>query len=202
VDVSAKEFVQFFEANLKASRKKSYAPLETMASLIEAAVSRGHARVIAAKPYFQDQSGDHRQSSPYDAAIVYVWDNRRCYYWLSTYRIASADNSNAKPHPDATKLLAVKAMEAAQAMNLIFDADGVATPGADNLYRNMFGLDEEQRRDVFQRETLSERFYRRYRQQFKTVMADSISLVNTLEFKQEAVRPLESGHSVEQSLSN
>jgi hypothetical protein len=171
VDISAKEFVQFFETNLKASQKRSYSPLDTMTFLIEEAVSRGQARAIAAKPS-RSQSVDHGRSSPYDAAIVYVWDNERCYYWLSTHRIASADDSNAKPHPDATKLLAVRAMEDAQAMNLIFDADGVATPGAGNFYRNMFGLSKEQRRDVFQRETILERLYRRYRQQFKAVIAN------------------------------
>ena len=121
-----------------------------MTVLIEEAVSRGHARAIAAMPYSRSQSVDHGRSSHYDAAIAYVWDNDRCYYWLSTHRIASADNPDAKPHPDATKLLAVRAMEDAQAMNLIFDTDGVATPGADNLYRNMFGLSNEERRDVFQ----------------------------------------------------
>ena len=170
VEVSAKEFVQFFEANLKASKKKSYSPLDAMTFLIEEAVSRGQARAIAARPHSPIQSVDHHRSSPYDAAIVYVWDNDRCYYWLSTHRIASADNSNARPHPDATKLLAVRAMEDAQAMNLIFDADGVVTPGAENLYRNMFGLSKEQRRDIFQRETILERFYQRYRQQFKAAI--------------------------------
>jgi hypothetical protein len=172
VDVSAKEFVHFFQANLKARRKKSYSPLGTMTFLIEEAVSRGQARAIAARPHSRSESVDHGRSSLYDAAIVYVWDKDRCYYWLSTYRIASADNSNAKPHPDATKLLAVKAMEHAQAMNLIFDADGVATPGAANFYRNMFGLSEELCRDVFQRETVFERLYQRYRQQFKAVTAN------------------------------
>ncbi|MEA2262506.1 MAG: hypothetical protein QOJ51_5331 [Acidobacteriaceae bacterium] len=172
VDISAKEFVQFFETNLKASKESSYSPLDTMTFLIEEAVSRGQARAIAARPNSRSQSVDHGQSSPYDAAIVYAWDNDRCYYWLSTYRIASADNSNAKPHPDATKLLAVRAMEDAQAMNLIFDADGVTTPGAENFYRNMFGLSNEQRRDVFQRETILERFYQRCRQQFKAVIAN------------------------------
>ncbi|MGA9718225.1 MAG: hypothetical protein WBQ79_08080 [Acidobacteriaceae bacterium] len=172
VEVSAKEFVEFFEANLKASKKRSYSPLDAMTFLIEEAISRGHGRAIAARPTSGSQSVDHSQSSPYDAAIVYVWDNERCYYWLSTRRIASAGEVNAKPHPDATKLLAVKAMEDAQMMNLIFDADGVATPGAENFYRNMFGLSKEQRRDVFNRETLLERFYQRCRQQFKTAIAN------------------------------
>jgi hypothetical protein len=160
VDISPKEFVQFFEANLKASKKMSYSPLDTMTFLIEEAISRGQARAIAARPHLVH----HGRSSPYDAAIVYLWDTDRCYYWLSTHRIASQNNSNPKPHPDATKLLAVTAMEDAQAMNLIFDADGVATPGADNFYRNMFGLSNVQPRDVFQRKTMLERFYQRYRQ--------------------------------------
>jgi hypothetical protein len=172
VDVSAKEFVQFFETNLKASKEKSYSPLDTMTFLIEEAVSRGQARAIAARPNSRSQSVDHGRSSPYDAAIVYVWDNDRCYYWLSTHRIASADNSNAKAHPDATKLLVVRAMEDAQAMNLIFDADGVTSPGAENFYRNILGLSKQERRDVFERETTLERFYQRYRQQFKAVIAN------------------------------
>jgi hypothetical protein len=169
VDVSAKEFVQFFGTNLKASKESSYSPLDTMTLLIEEAVSRGQARAIAARPNSRSQSADHGRSSPYDAAIVYVWDNDRCYYWLSTHRIVSADNSNAKPHPDATKLLVVRAMEDAQAMNLIFDADGVTSPGAENFYRNILGLSKQERRDVFQRETILERFYQRHRQQFKRV---------------------------------
>jgi hypothetical protein len=172
VDVGAKEFVQFYETNLKASKEKSYSPLDTMTFLIEEAVSRGQARAIAARSNSRSQSVDHGRSSPYDAAIVYVWDNDRCYYWLSTHRTASADNSNAKPHPDATKLLAVRAMEDAQAMNLTFDSDGVTSPGTENFYRNILGLSKQERRDVFDRETTLERFYQRFRQQFKAVIAN------------------------------
>ncbi|HEY3991057.1 MAG TPA: hypothetical protein VGM02_17290 [Acidobacteriaceae bacterium] len=192
VDISAKEFVQFYKANLNASKKRSYSPFDTMTFLIEEAVSRSQARVIAARPHSRSQSVDHGRSSPYDAAIVYIWDNDRCYYWLSTHRIASADDSHAKPHPDATKLLAVRAMEDAQAMNLIFDADGVATPGADNFYRNMFGLSTEQRRDVFQRETRLERFCLRLRQQFKSSDANWLSLANT-EFRYPHTKSIANG---------
>jgi hypothetical protein len=38
----------------------------------------------------------------------------------------------------------------------------------------MFGLRKEQRRDVFRRHTILERFYQRYRQQFKAVIANKI----------------------------
>ena len=170
VDISAKEFIQFFETNLKARGKTSYAPLDTLQCLIEEAISRGQARAIAAMPTSRNLPEHAGRSAAYDAAIVYVWDNHRCYYWLSTPGVPSPDN-NTKPHPDATKLLAVRAMEDAQAMNLIFDTDGVTTPGSENLYRNMFGLREEQYRDVFQRATTLERLHEKCRRQFKSLFA-------------------------------
>jgi hypothetical protein len=173
VDISAKEFVQFFETGLKARGKTSYSPLDTLTCLIEEAISRGQARAIAARQSSRSLPGYVGRSAPYDAAIVYVWDNNRCYYWLSTSAIPSADNSYTKPHPDATKLLAVRAMEDAQAMNLIFDADGVTTPGTENLYRNMLGLREEQYRDVFQRATIMERIHQKCRLQFKSLFASA-----------------------------
>ena len=40
VDISAEEFVRFFEANLKARGKTSYSPLDTLTCLIEEAISR------------------------------------------------------------------------------------------------------------------------------------------------------------------
>jgi len=172
VDITAREFVQFYETNLNAKGKRSYSPLDTMELLIEEAISRGQARAIAAKPNSHSQSVGGSHLASYDAAIVYVWDNGRCYYWLSTYRIRAADNSDAEPHPDATKLLVVQAMEDAQAMNLIFDADGVVAAGAGNHYRNMFGLRQEEHRDVFQRATLMEKFRQKYRQHFRASIPD------------------------------
>lgn len=172
VDISAKEFVQFYKTNLNAQKKRSYSPLEILTCLIEEATARGQARAIAAMPNSENRSGARDGLAPYDAAIVYLWDNDRCYYWLSTRREPLAGDTLAKPHPDATKFLAVKAMEDAQAMNLVFDADGVTSPGTENFYRNMFGLREVQRRDVFQRVTILERLRLRYRQQFKTLFAN------------------------------
>ena len=171
VDINATEFVQFFKMNLKARGKRSYAPLDAMSRLIEKTLARQCARAIAVKPRSCDALDARR--SPYDAAIVYVWDNTRCYYWLSSLRASSKENQGSNPHPDAIKLLAFEAMEHARAMNLTFDADGVATPGAENLYRNMFGLRTEQHRDVFQRENMLERFYQQYRQKFRTMVAGS-----------------------------
>lgn len=175
VELTAKEFVQFFKSNLKARRRKTYAPLETLATLIEEAVTRGCARVIAARPLSGSQSDVDCGRLSNDAAIVYVWDHTRCYYWLSTHRVPSPKNSLAKPHPDAIKFLAQKMMEHAQAMNLIFDADGVVNAGVDNLYRNIFGLREELRRDVFQRINPLEHLYQRFRRRFQTTLAMSRS---------------------------
>jgi hypothetical protein len=166
VDISAKEFVQFFERNLKVRGKRSYAPLDTLPHLIEEAMTRGCARAIAAKPNAWNGLTVDGDRLPFDAAIVYLWDSSRCYYWLSTHRVAFGEDPAVRPHPDAVKLLAFHAMEHAQAMNLIFDADGVVTLGADNLYRNIFGLRTQQRRDVFQRVSAFERLYQKSRRAF------------------------------------
>jgi len=166
VDVGASEFVRFFETNLKTKGETSYAPLAMLPHLIEEAMRQGCARAIAAKPNYLDGSARHGTHLGYDAAIVYLWDSCRCYYWLSTRRTALDSEGLPKPHPDAVKFLVLKAMEHARAMNLVFDADGVATPGADHLYRNILGLRKEERRDVFQRVHTLERLYRKSRQGF------------------------------------
>jgi hypothetical protein len=160
VDISATEFVRFYGANLKAKTKTSYAPLEIVTPLIDEAVRRGQARAIAARPKHSSAIANDSGFALYDAAIVYVWDQSHCYYWMSTHRPHSSENSCPKPNPDAIKFLAMHAMQHAQEMKLIFDADGVITPGAENLYRNMFGLRKEERRDVFQRMTALERLVR------------------------------------------
>lgn len=161
VDISPKEFVRFYEANLKAKAKTSYAPLEIVTRLTDEAVRRGQARAIAARPKTSSAKSSDSGFALYDAAIVYIWDPSRCYYWMSTRRPPSSENRYPKPHPDAIKFLAMHAMQHAQEMKLIFDVDGVTTPGSENLYRNMFGLRKEERRDVFQRITALERFVRK-----------------------------------------
>lgn len=161
VEIGAMEFVRFFSANLKARGKRSYSPLEVVLRLTQEAVRRGQARVIAARSKDTGATTDESGGTVYDAAIVYVWDHSHCYYWMSTCRPATTHHGYPKPHPDAIKLLAVHAMEHAQDMNLIFDADGVTTPGSENLYRNMFGLRKEACRDVFQRTTTLERIVKK-----------------------------------------
>ena len=162
VDINPLEFVRFFEMNLKAKGRVSYAPPEILKNLAQAAMARGCARAIAARSRACDAAQNGLSvPCPYDAAIVYVWDATRCYYWLSTHRVACGDDSIPKPHPDAIKLLVLQAVQHAQAMGLIFDADGVATPGADHLYHHILGLRKELRRDVFERINVFDRLYRR-----------------------------------------
>lgn len=181
IQITPKEFVQFFETNLNARKERSYAPLHTLTSLIEEAVARGCARAIAARQAFPRESSNNHHAFSYDAAIIYLWDHARCYYWLSTRRLLTAESNGTKPHPDAIKLLAAKAMEHAQAMDLIFDVDGVVTPGADYLYRNIFGLGKEQHRDVFERINPVDRLYQNCRKRFRmmtTVLPDSATHIS------------------------
>lgn len=160
VEIKAEEFVRFYKANLQARNKTSYWPLDIVKRLIEEGSSRGTLRAIAARQKnAANEQGSVDLEVPYDAAIVYVWDNFRCYYWLSTRRISDANSSHPKPHPDAIKMLAMKVLEHAQDMKLIFDADGVTTLGTENLYRNMFGLREREVCDIFNRTTVAERLY-------------------------------------------
>ena len=174
-EIGGEDFVRFFDANLKAWGKKSYGPLEVLTRLIDAAVSRRQARALAARPNRGNRNG-HGGPPLYDGAIVYVWDRERCYYWRSTRRIASRNSSDPRPHPDAIKFLAMKAMQDAREMNLIFDSDGIVTLGSQNLYHNMFGLRNEQGRDVFERETTLARVYQKYRTRFKSMLAGQASL--------------------------
>ena len=117
LDISADEFVDFYEVNLRESGKKPYAPLQCVRDLIKRG-QRGDApqmRVVAAK--------HRREGAPLDAAIAYAWDKKRLYLWLVTHRYSS-DNSRDKPHPHAVKLLILAGTEIARKMGLIFDADG------------------------------------------------------------------------------
>jgi hypothetical protein len=177
MEISAEEFVRFYKANLKAKGKKSYSPPDVVKRLIEEGYSRGQVRAIAARQKYlaNEQYGDSREIL-YDAAIVYVWDHFRCYYWLSTCRVPSTDSSQPKPHPDAIKLLGMKAMEHAQAMKLIFDADGITSPGSENLYRNMFGLREKEIRDIFKRTTAAERLFQKCRKRIRKIWGSCASL--------------------------
>jgi hypothetical protein len=160
IDIGADEFVSFYEANLAAAGKKSYASLESARNLIKRG-QKGDApqiRVIAAK--------QKREGAPLDAAIAYAWDNKRFYLWLMTHRRLS-DNSPDKPHPNAIKLLIIAGTEAARKTGLIFDVDGATTTGSQTLYRDILKFPHAEFRSVFTRDTKMYGLYKRFQMKFR-----------------------------------
>jgi hypothetical protein len=153
-EINAEEFIRFYSANLKARGRTCHLPLDIVRELIAEGICRGHVRVIAARQRKKDFSDRTENVSDfaYDAAVAFAWDGERYYYWLSTRRHADKNDSH-RPHPDAIKLLAVKAMSHADQLGLTFDSDGVSTPGTLHLYKEILSLHEEETRDVFERTT-------------------------------------------------
>jgi len=162
MEIGTAKFINFYEANLKAAGLKSYYPLSVASELI----ARGRegdppqVRVIAARK--------RKEGSPYDAAIACAWDKERYYFWMSTRRRPSDGD---KPHPDAIKLLIVKATHHAMSLGLTFDADGATTQGHENLYKEILKLQNTESRDVFDRTTKSARLFRKYRPTIKKTAA-------------------------------
>jgi hypothetical protein len=154
-DIEADEFIAFYDANLKAAEKRSYATLEGAHNLIVRGKSSEPARtrVIAARR--------REPGAPLDAAIACAWDSKRYYLWLITYRAAS--NDAPKPHPHAVKLLILLGTEDARSRGLIFDADGAATRGSETLYRDRLKFPHSELRDVYTRDTRWHTLYKKFR---------------------------------------
>jgi hypothetical protein len=154
ISISPEEFINFYRANLNAARKKSYFSLEVAKELITASISsdRPQARIIAASRKRHERISEQ---PAIDAAICIVWDNDRCYYWLSTRRKDS--------YPDAIKLLIVTAMMHARRLGLVFDADGVNTPGTQRLFKKIFRMPIEETRYIFIRTSRLFKLYELYR---------------------------------------
>ena len=159
VDLSAPEFVEFYAANLATAGKRSYASLQSAHNLIVKGTEADplRVRVIGAK---QKSKG-----APLDAAIAYVWDQKRYYLWLVTHRISSG-SSDPKPHPHAGKLLILVGTEDARRRDLIFDTDGGSSTGSRTLYRDRLKFPHAELRDVFIRDTRTYALYSRIRQNF------------------------------------
>jgi hypothetical protein len=159
-EINPEAFISFYRANLKASGRAPYFPLDIVPDFIAKGICRGQVRVIAAQRKMDKiESVNH---FPYDAAVACVWDEERYYYWLSTRRHAATDDSHRPhPHPDAIKLLIVKAMSHAKQLGLTFDADGVTTPGTLHLYKDILSLHEEETRDVFEHITFFAKLFNR-----------------------------------------
>jgi Acetyltransferase (GNAT) domain len=106
-------FIREYEANLRLRRRKPYAPLAVATDLLSEAIQRGQARILTAQ----------REDGEIEAAIACLWDNTRCYYWMTTRRIES--DGKGKVNQGAVKLLIWRALQEAAAKGLIFDFDGV-----------------------------------------------------------------------------
>ena len=153
-EIAPSAFVSMYGANLASlSAGSSNRPLASARALLEAAVGRGQARILAARRPSPSSPLQH------DAALACVWDDKRYYYWMSTRR-AAVDEQGRSPHPDAVKLLAVRALAQAEMLGLIFDADGAVTPGSNHLYGDIFGLSRSTEcRHEFRRHTLVSAIY-------------------------------------------
>jgi hypothetical protein len=170
IQINANEFTTFYQANLDAAGKKAYSPLNVARDLLAESLSAQdpRARIFAAR---RKKNGDSSEYPPLDAAIACIWDNSRYYFWMATRRIHSEGSPHEKPHPDATKLLIVKATEHAQELGLTFDADGVTSPGTENLYKRILGLPHKEFREDFLRTTRIALLYERYRYKIKMFAA-------------------------------
>jgi hypothetical protein len=146
-DISADEFIAAYDGNLREAGIKCHTPLRAAHDLIVRGMARDppQVRVLAARQL--------RPRAPLEAAIACVWDRSRYYFWMATRRRQAGDGPADKPHPDAIKLLLVNAMAHARDLGLTFDADGVRTPGATTLYRDILRIPNEEYRDVFERIT-------------------------------------------------
>ena len=153
ISIDSDEFINFYQTNLDESKKKCNFSLKVARELIAISVARepSQARIIAATRKRPEHTFEQ---SAIDAAICLVWDDERCYYWLSTHR--------KKSHPDAVKLLIVEAMKHASKLGLIFDADDVSTPGSQRLFGTIFNMPNEERRYIF---TYTSRLSRLYETQ-------------------------------------
>jgi hypothetical protein len=165
LQIGADPFIEFYGANLKAARMKSYASLTNARDLIANGQesSAPQVRVFAARP---------RGGGPsFDAAIACAWDQKRYYLWMLTRRRLVASNGK-RPHGDAVKLLIFRATQHAKDLNLTFDVDGATTEGAKNLYDDILKFPLVESRDVFIRDTRLYRLYKRFQPKYRAQVQD------------------------------
>jgi hypothetical protein len=113
------EFAAIYDRNLDSRGLSNY--YKRIIPICAAALQRDAGRITAAR----DKSGQIA------AAIFYVWDARTAYYLLST-RSGNAANS-------AVSLLIWRAIQDSLTRGLLFDFDGVATPGSRLFYTGFGG---------------------------------------------------------------
>ena len=117
-----KEFIRFYSANLAAKNLSSNIDLDAALRIIEAALSRGRGQMMKATGKMDGQL---------HAVLFYVWDNCSLYYLMSS----RTENS----HNGAMTALTWHAIRDASARGLVFDFDGLATPGSIIFYAGFGG---------------------------------------------------------------
>jgi hypothetical protein len=156
VEIGSDEFLRYYNKNLVLERMRALRPLPLAKELLQTALGQQAARIIAARR--------PSQSADYDAAIACTWDDERYYYWMSSN--SPSNVSRRKPHKDAVKVLVLDAMLHAKSLGLIFDTDGIGSPGSEHLYRDLLKLTRADIRHVFKRTSKFVATYERYRPLF------------------------------------
>jgi hypothetical protein len=166
IDISADRFIKFYEANLQEAGKASNSPLYIVHDLIAAGGERDppQVRAIAARkrPEREENSSlvANLEEDILEAAVACAWDSERYYLWRLTRRRDAGPGG--KPHPDAVKLLVVKAMKHARSLGLIFDSDGVGSAGSGEFYEKILKIPNMEIRDVYKRNTFPARLVKEY----------------------------------------
>ncbi len=118
--------VSAFAAHYADNRQRAGSHCHYSPALIErvcqAASSRGQGRILAAEA---------ADGTPM-AAIFYVWDSQAAYYLMTTRR--------PDAHNGAVSLLLWDAMREVAARRLVFDFEGVVTPGAALFFTGFGGV--------------------------------------------------------------
>ena len=115
----ADAFVAFYLANLRG--EPSYFDLCLPPRIYEAAVARGQAKILSATD----------ETDTVHAAVFFIWDDQKAYYYLSTRDSDIADIG-------AVTLLMWEGIKIAQRLGLEFDFDGV-TSDARYKFMSAFG---------------------------------------------------------------
>jgi hypothetical protein len=167
--ISAAAFVDFYRKNLPLG-EKNFVPLDIARALIEEGQKRRQVQVFVARRRKKSESD---ANPSWDAAIACVWDDSRLYYWMSSRRRESPNNTADKPHEDAIKLLLITAMSYARSLGRIFDVDGLPVvngrpdQGKKNLYEKILKIPHEENRDVYSRPSRLFRAYTQLREKLR-----------------------------------
>lgn len=135
-DISADDFVEFYERNLLKDNRKSWFNIEIARNLIKFGLKSkilvrfDESRVIL--------FGARSKDGDLLAAIALLLGKSRMYYWLSTRKKFFDGGSLIKSSDDAIKVLIIHAASKAAELGLVFDADGANSQGASAFLARLF----------------------------------------------------------------